>query len=311
MIEDCIELLLDSILKVYKEMELNLQRSSRLFDGDMKREAAVSREYLDIQIQVSLNLLSLCENRKRKRLSSPGSCAILQRTSGITPSIRKDEQIYSRPVMPFHYLVIRPSAIGIILKLEFFSHLTLSGYVHSSSAQVGSAMNEIFSRLSESLQTSEMLHFDSSLTRYVADVVVIDEKTSNWILKSVKSLIPQGCRLAHEISQILAKYHVSREAIQYLIQLLQYDLIWGTDTVADPSNSHHGVHGSYAAILLKEYTTLLIRERYSFMKTLLFALSILLDVFDENSTHSRDLSQVVLYLPHSNSNFSLSVSLSG
>lgn len=290
--EDCLELLLDSILRVYKEMEIDLQRASGNFNGDIKREAAFSREYLEIQIRVSLTILSMCEDRKRRRLSAPGSCAVLRRTPGVNLSTRKDEQTYLRPVMPFNFAVIRPSTMGIILKLEFFSHATLSGFAHSSSAPVGSAINEIFSKLSGSLQSPEMLHFDSSLTRYVADVVMIDDKTSNWVLKAVKSLFPLGCRLTTEIGQILTKYHTSRETIQYLIQLLQYDLIWGTDNIADTSHAHHTLHGSYAATLLKEYSTLMIRERYSFIKTILFALSILLDIYDENLAHTHDVLQV-------------------
>jgi hypothetical protein len=291
--EESMELLLDSVLSVSQAMERELQRSRLDGLSDPKRAAAFTREHLDLQIQVSLGLLAMCEDRKRQRLSCPGSCTILTRTAGLSPHSRKEERNYLRPVMPFHFAIVRPAAFGIILKLESFSSTTSSGFVHFSTPQVESAMNEIFSRVSEVLLAApEMLHFDSALTRFVADVVTIDSNSSGWILNSVRALVPPTSRLAGEVHQILAKYRISTEVAQSMIQLLRSDLIWGADPLAESVHSHHSIHGSFAAMLLKEYSTLMVRERYAFVKTLLFSFSIILDRSGDSRDHESDLSQV-------------------
>lgn len=296
--EEIMELLLDSVLKISKTMELDLQRSHLDGPFDPKRVTAYTREHLDLQIQVSLGLLAMCEDRKRQRLSCPGSCTILTRTAGLSPHSRKEERNYLRPIMPFHFAIVRPSAFGIITKLESVSSMTSSGFVHSPTPQVESALNEIFSRVSEVLQAApEMRQFDSSLTRFVADVVTIDSNCTGWILNSVRSLVPSTSRLACEVHQILTKYHCSTDVVNSMLQLLRSDLIWGADPLEESVHSHHSIHGSFAALLLKEYSTLMVRERYAFLKTLLFSLSIILDRFGNSRDHENDLSQVFLILP--------------
>jgi hypothetical protein len=300
LMEDCVEFLLDCVLKTSKGMERDLQCSlSDATDTAKKRVVSFSRAHLEIQIQVSMELLELCENRKRRRLSSAGTCAILQRTPGISLSSRKGERNYSRPVMPFLFVIVRPSSFGIVLKVEFFSTATLSGFAHSSSsAQVGSAMSEIFSLVAEVLQSPEMLHFDCSLTRFVADVVSIDNQSASWVLKAVKALVPTTSRLSSEVLRILSKYHLSGEALRYLTELLRHDLVWGADSLLEHPASECSLQGSYAALLLKEYAALMIRERYSFVKTLLFSFSIITAAPSHRPPHSSDhdpeLSQVCL-----------------
>ena len=237
----------------------------------------------------------MLEIQKSKRLSTPGSCSILSCTRGNSRTNGEHYHALNNSNIPFHFIVVRPSSLGIVLKMEFLSQTTLLGYIQSTSAPVGSAINEIFSSVSEIFQSPDMLYFDSSITRYIADVINIDSKSSSWIIDKVKSLIPS--QLFRTIQHVLQKYRGSENIIKYLIQLLHHDLLWGTSTFSpfnDHNNQSRGIfQGIFSTLLMKEYSTLIIRERYSFIKTLFISLLIILDIDKKSDTYKDELFQVI------------------
>lgn len=237
----------------------------------------------------------MLETQKSKRLSTSGSCSILQ--SSHNSQLHNNYSNNSN--IPYHFIIVRPSSLGIVLKMEFLSQTTLLGYIRSTPAPISSAINEIFSSVSELLQTSDMLYFDSSITRYIADVVNIDMKSSSWIIDKIKLLVPN--QLINTIQQVLNKYRVSDDIIKYLIQLLNNDLLWGTNNFSQSNNNNHNNSNSsifnsiFSTILIKEYSILTIRERYSFTKTLFISFSIILDICNKNEIYKYDLFQVIFF----------------
>lgn len=256
----------------------------------------------------------MLEIQKSKRLSTSGSCSIIQSNRNTYRTNNNgnysnydsdDDNNYNNHNnngnnelnnynIPFHFIVVRPSSLGIVLKMEFLSHTTLLGYIKSTPAPISSAINEIFSLVSEILLSPDMLYLDSSITRYISDVVNIDIKSSSWILDKIKLLLPS--QLIKGIQQVLHKYRVSDDIIKYLIELLQNDLLWGTNNFSQNNSTNHsnkGVfHGIFSTLLMKEYSKLIIRERYSFTKTLLISFLIILDICNKNETYKYELFQV-------------------